>query len=197
MLQYIYQNESDNDENDIEINPVDETEIIIGIKRLKYEKSPGPDGLTNEAIKIAGSYLVNPLVHLFNLILSTSVTPNQCSESNIILLFKKGDPKNIANYRPMSLLPALYKLFSSTIEKRISTTLEKSQPIEQAGFRKSFSTIDHIYSLELLVEKYQEYQRPLYIGFVDYQKAFDTILHPSIWKALQSQKVEKKNTWIS
>lgn len=184
--------ESENDDNDVEINPVDEAEIITEIKRLKEEKSPGPDRITNEAIKIAGAYLVNPLSHLFNLILNSAVTPKQWSESDIILLFKKGDPKNIGNYRPISLLPSLYKLFSSIIEKRISTTLEKSQPIEQAGFRKSYSTIDHIHSLELLVEKYQEYRRPLYIGFVDYQKAFDTILHNSIWKALQTQKVEKK-----
>lgn len=189
---HTHQNESENNSDDEDILPVEELEIVMGIKNLKAEKSPGPDKITNEAIKLACAHLVNPLTHLFNLILSSSTTPSQWSKSDIILLFKKGDPKNIDNYRPISLLPSLYKLFASTIEKRITTTLEKCQPIEQAGFRRNYSTVDHIHSLELLIEKYQEFQRPLYIVFIDYQKAFDSILHSSIWKALQSQKVEKK-----
>ena len=64
--------------------------------------------------------------------------------------------------------------------------------MEQAGFRRGYSTIDHIYTTEQLIEKYNKYQRPLYIAFIDYQKAFDTILHSSIWAALKSQQVEPK-----
>lgn len=174
-----------------EISPIDEMEIIQTVKKLKTEKSPGSDNITNEALKIGCSMLVSPLVYLFNSILETADTPAQWSESNIILLYKKGNPREIGNYRPISLLPSLYKLFSSIIDSRVSKTLEINQPVEQAGFRKGFSTIDHIHTLELIIEKYRENQRPLYAAYIDYQKAFDTISHESIWEALKSQGVEK------
>ncbi|CAH2103521.1 unnamed protein product [Euphydryas editha] len=171
------------------IEPINEAEMLDHIRRMKSEKSPGTDKITNEAIKIGHQLLVTPLVKLFNLILTTISTPHQWSESNIILLYKKGNPKDISNYRPISLLPSLYKLFSSIIEKRISQVVDSKQPMEQAGFRKGFSTIDHIHTLEQIIEKYQEFRKPLYICFIDYQKAFDTLSHDSIWGALLSQNV--------
>lgn len=175
-----------------QIKKIDDLEVIEGIKKLKAEKCPGPDGITNEAIKIGSKYLAHPLTQLFNSILDSGTTPFQWSESNMILLYKKGDPTDIGNYRPISLLPTLYKLFSSIIEKRISKRIEEHQPIEQAGFRRGYSTIDHIHAIEQIVEKYNEYQKPLYVVFIDYRKAFDTIRHSSIWTALISQRVEHK-----
>lgn len=69
--------------------------------------------------------------------------------------------------------------------------MEKKQPVEQAGSRRGFSTVDHIHTLELIMEKYQEKQRTLYILFIDYQKAFDTVRHNSIWERLKEQGVEE------
>lgn len=169
---------------------IDEAEVMNGIKSLKIDKCPGPDKITNEAIKSGYMYLTKPLTRLFNMILSCKITPRQWSESEIILLYKKGDPNDISNYRPISLLPSLYKLFSCIIEKKIKESIEKFQSIEQAGFRRGFSTIDHIHALEMTIDKYQEFNRPLYAVFIDYQKAFDTLLHPIIWEALLSQGVE-------
>ncbi|PZC72397.1 hypothetical protein B5X24_HaOG211241 [Helicoverpa armigera] len=173
-------------------NPIETTEVIEALKILKSEKSPGSDNITNEALKTAASTLALPLTVLFNKILQKAETPSQWSESEIILIYKKGDPRDVGNYRPISLLPCLYKLFSGIINKRISTVLEDTQPVEQAGFRKGFSTCDHIHALELIIEKYQEYQRSLYITFIDYQKAFDTINHTSIWESLKEHGVEEK-----
>lgn len=184
-LQYIIKDVSERE-------TIDELEVSKAIKSLKAEKCPGPDGITNESIKEGCHYLARPLACLFNSILESSTTPFQWSESYMILLYKKGDSKDIGNYRPISLLPSLYKLFSTIIEKRISKSIEVHQPIEQAGFRSGYSTIDHIHSIEQIIEKYNEYQRPLYVAFIDYQKAFDTILHSSIWTALSSQHVEQK-----
>lgn len=181
--------QSDNTE---EINPIDEVEIIEQIKKMKIEKSPGPDSITNEVIKIGHPLLAKPLTKLFNMIIESASTPKQWSESNIILLYKKGDSKDISNYRPISLLPTIYKLFSSVIEKRIGQILDNKQPIEQAGFRKGYSTTDHIHTLEQVIEKYQEFQRPLYIAFIDYQKAFDTISHSAIWRTLLTQNVNQR-----
>ncbi|GBP68039.1 Craniofacial development protein 2 [Eumeta japonica] len=141
-----YQNNTTNLVGDLQVDPTDhesemniesisQHEIIEAIKRLKFEKSPGSDYITNEALKTAYHILATPLDILFNLILQKSVTPTQWSESNIILIYKRGS-KNIGNYRPISLLPTLYKLFSAIINSRISPVIEARQPVEQAGFRK-------------------------------------------------------------
>lgn len=167
--------------------PFTVTEVDQAISRLKMNKSPGADNITNEAIRSARPLLALPLTELFNKIIESSRIPTQWSETDIILIYKKGDPCDVSNYRPICLLPGIYKLFSSLINQRISNKLESEQPIEQAGFRKKISTIDHIHSLELVIEKYQEKQRRLYIAFIDYQKAFDTVSHRGIWKALEDQ----------
>ncbi|CAH2088608.1 unnamed protein product [Euphydryas editha] len=171
---------------------VKEVEVLNGITRLKSDKSPGPDNITNEVLKLGASYLAGTLTQLFNLVLETAIAPNQWTESHIILLYKKGDPNDINNYRPISLLSSIYKLFSSILEKRIRKIIDKQQPVEQAGFRRGFSTVDHIHSIEMIIDKYVEFQKPLYIGFIDYRKAFDTLKHQSIWESLKSQKIDTR-----
>ncbi|CAG4955827.1 unnamed protein product [Colias eurytheme] len=91
------------------ITPITEEEVLQEIKRLKTDKSPGPDGITNEAIKTAWPLLISPLTLLFNLILKTAEIPSQWVESEIILIYKKGDSKDITNYRPISLLSCVKK----------------------------------------------------------------------------------------
>lgn len=69
-------------------------------------------------------------------------------------IYKKGDRSNIENYRPISLMSNIYKVFSKLILNRISRILDEQQPIEQAGFRAGFSTTDHMHALKQLVEKH-------------------------------------------
>lgn len=108
-----------------------------------------------------------------------------------MLLFKKGDAKSISNYRPISLMPCLYKVFSATLLRRLTKIIDENQPVEQAGFIRGFSTMDHIHTLKIIIDKYNEYNKPLYISFIDYSKAFDSIFHESIWEALSAQGVNK------
>ncbi|CAG4991855.1 unnamed protein product [Parnassius apollo] len=119
-------------------------------------------------------------------------TQKQWTESNIILLYKKGDKHEIGNYRPISLMSNIYKIFAKIILKRIERTLDEQQPIEQARFRKDYSVIDHIHVVREVIEKYNEYQLTYYIAFIDYSKAFDSLLHKNIWEVLVEQGIELK-----
>ena len=76
----------------------------------------------------------------------------------IILLHKKGDITNLENYRPISLLSALYKLFMKIIAKRLTKKLDFYQPVEQAGFRSGFSTNDRLQVITSLIKKCNEYK---------------------------------------
>ncbi|CAH2104114.1 unnamed protein product [Euphydryas editha] len=83
----------------------------------------------------------------------------------------------------------IYKVFAKVVLERISKLLDEQQPVEQAGFRKGFATVDHIHTLKQVVEKYKEYNKKIYIAFVDYAKAFDSLDHKSIWESLQQQGI--------
>ena len=83
----------------------------------------------------------------------------------------------------------IYKLFTKIITNRITRTLDENQPREQAGFRRGFSTIDHLHAVNQLIEKCAEYKIPLVVGLVDYNKAFDSVEIPDVIKALQEQGV--------
>lgn len=186
------QNQLVNYINDELVPNFQENEIYHSLKKLKADKSPGPDGITNEMLSTGKEILVKPLTDLFNLVLSKKEIPKQWTNSHIVLLYKKGDAKMISNYRPISLMSSLYKVFSTTLLRRLTKIIDENQPVEQAGFVKNFSTVDHIHTLKIIIEKYCEYDKPLYLCFIDYSKAFDTISHSSIWHALSVQGVNKE-----
>ena len=78
--------------------------------------------------------------------------PAKWNNAVITILFKKGDIKKLENYRPISLLSHLYKLFTKVIVNRIKNKLDAYQPREQAGFRSGYSTSDHLQAIKTLIE---------------------------------------------
>ena len=84
----------------------------------------------------------------------------------------------------------MYKIFTKVIKNRIKDILDTNQPREQAGFRAGFSTTDHLQAINQLIEKANEYQLQLCLGFVDYQKAFDSIEHIYMFDALRKINIE-------
>ncbi|GBP89603.1 Probable RNA-directed DNA polymerase from transposon X-element [Eumeta japonica] len=108
---------------------------------IENEQSPGPDNLINETLKIGAPLLIPYLKLLFNEVVESEQVPDQWRLSQIILLYKKGNPLEVGNYRPISLLPSIYKLFSSILLSRIAPQIDKNQPIEQAGFRPNYEII--------------------------------------------------------
>ena len=102
---------------------------------------------------------------------------------------KKGDREDLKNYRPICLLSHIYKLFTKIIVERLSQHLEEQQPREQAGFRKKYSTMDHIFTLTQLLERAREYRLPLCVAFIDYEKAFDSVEINAVMRALKEQGV--------
>ena len=107
---------------------------------------------------------------------------------------QKGDMRDIQHYRPISLLSHMYKLFTRILQKRIEKVLDENQPREQASFRKGYSTIDHLQTINQLTEKCNELKRPLCIRYTDYEKAFASIEHKAISKALRSIGIKETYT---
>ena len=181
--------ELDLKDEDEEFTSIMEGEVRKAIGEMKSGTSPGLDGITAEALRWACNHLVSPLTRLFNDIISNTVIPGCFGDSKTILLHKKGDPREIKNYRPISLLSVVYKCFTKVLNNRMQPQLDAAQDIEQAGFLARRSTIDQIHAITQLIEKANEYNFPLYLVFVDFEKAFDSIETNAVWNSLQSASI--------
>ncbi|KAE9415931.1 hypothetical protein Angca_004400, partial [Angiostrongylus cantonensis] len=164
-------------------------EIRHAISSVTNRTAPGPDRRISEHLKNLPPVLVSTLARLFTRYLSECMVPTQWKTSKTVLLFKKGDLCDFSNYRTICLLSIVYKLFSRVILNRFDRTLDEGQPCEQAGFRKGFSTMDHIHTLTRLIEVSREYKRPLCLTFIDLEKAFDSIEIEAVMEALGNQGV--------
>ena len=106
-------------------------------------------------------------------------------DSKIITLFKnKGERNDCNNYRGISLLSIVGKVFARVILMRLQKLAERIYPESQCGFRAGRATIDMIFSLRQLQEKCREQHMPLYIAFIDLTKAFDLVSRDGLFKVL-------------
>ena len=85
------------------------------------------------------------------------------------------------NWRGITLLSVPSKVFTRILLDRMKGALDKKLREEQAGFRKNKSCTDHIATLRIIIEQSIEWQSPLYINFIDFEKAFDSVDRDVIW----------------
>ena len=201
----IHEGTEENDINiDKDINPTTELdyndiitqkEVEIALKKLKNGKASGNDGISPEFFHNFSPTLVTFLCVLFNTIFNTGIYPSTWCQSLIFPLHKRGDQNNPNNYRGIALLNIISKIFSSILNTRLSQWAESNDliPEAQAGFRKEYSTIDHIFSLQAIVQKYLSKSRGrFYVLFVDFSKAFDCIPRSKLWTVLQNKGLRGK-----
>ena len=141
-------------------------------------------------IKTGGPTLQYHLLRLYNdIILPHAEPPPHWKQTTITIIHKSGDVKLPQNYRPIAIIPLLYKLFSRLLYNRLETRLDHHQCPDQAGFRHNYSTEDHLYTTTLLFEKADEFQINLWTAAVDFQKAFDSVSHDKLWQTLAKQDI--------
>ena len=109
--------------------------------------------------------------------------PEEWSEGYIIPLHKKGSINEVENFRGITLLSTLGKLFSRTINNRLSEWAEKYFILieAQAGFRPGMSTVDNIFVLHSLITHFINRGKKLYCCFIDFTKAFDYVVRDNLW----------------
>lgn len=180
-------NQGSEDTPDITID-----EIQAALLAMKNGKAPGDDQIVIEAIKAGGEAIKRALSKLFTECLRRGTTPSQWNNAVIVIMHKKGDISNLSNYRPISLLSHTYKLFMKIIANRLTPKLDFYQPREQAGFRTGYGTNDHLQVVKCLIEKSIEYNKPLILIFVDYEKAFDTVNQKFMLKALADCRIDHR-----
>ena len=98
---------------------------------------------------------------------------------------KKGDLSVCDNWRGISLLDVFGKLFARILKWRLELVAEMELAESQCGFRKGRGCMDMIFCARQLIEKTVEHEETVYIVFVDLKKAYDSVPHEVMWKALE------------
>ena len=163
------------------------------LKNLKNNKSTGADEILNEQIKNSFPKMKKIVLNLFNIILETGCFPEEWAVGLIVPIFKnKGSKNDPNNYRGITLLSCMAKFFNSVLNNRLKVVAEKILSLIQAGFRPGFSTMDHAFTLLCIFALYERLQKNLFVAFIDYQKAFDTVWRAGLWLKLINEGVTGK-----
>lgn len=174
---------------------ITEAEIDSTIKTLKSDKSCGCDEIVNEYITSTKHFMLPIYTSLFNIILDSGNIPSDWTRGIIIPIYKnKGSKRDPANYRPITLLSCLGKLFTSILNKRLYKYLDENNLLSetQSGFRKEYSTIDNIFALYALQEYCKSKKMKLYSCFIDFTKAFDNVWRIGLWQKLMKHGIKGK-----
>ena len=118
--------------------------------------------------------------------------PEEWTEGIICPIYKKGDRRVCSNYRPITLLNVVYKIFAILLHNRLCKMVEHKIGEYQMGFRPNRSTIDNIFIIRQIYEKCHEYNIELHNVFVDFMHAFDSVNRSLIYECLRQYEVPRK-----
>lgn len=161
-------------------------EIVQALASLKCGKAPGLDQISGEMLKCSAQVTLPLLTTMFNAIFTQGQIPEIWSKSVIVPIYKGGNLDDPDNYRGISLISVLCKLFFHIVNNRLMEWLEDSKLIgeEQAGFRRGYSTMDNIFTVHCIVERYLFRRKKVYMAFIDFKKAFDTVNRKALFEIL-------------
>lgn len=158
---------------------------------MSNKKAVGPDGIPVEAWKCLSDHGIILLTNFFNRMMETSKMPSAWGLSTIIPIYKgKGSKLECNNYRGVKLMCHTMKLYERVIDSRLRQECSLSK--NHYGFVPGVSTTDPMFALNTIAEEYRAKNCPLYIAFLDMEKAFDRIPRDAIWWSLRRKSVPEK-----
>ena len=151
--------------------------------------------ILNEFLKSSQVLMLPLYTKIFSLVFDTGKIPDKWAEGYIVPIYKnKGDVMDPDNYRGITLLSCMGKLFTSILNNKLNDYLSRYEILgeEQAGFRKHYGTCDHIFNLKCLIDLYLCKKKKLYCAFVDYKKAFDSVDRIALWQKMLKYNLDGK-----
>ncbi|GAB0086845.1 Reverse transcriptase domain [Sergentomyia squamirostris] len=165
-------------------------EVLQVISSLKSGKAAAIDEIRSEMLKHLGVEGTMWLTRVIRVAWLSGRVPEDWQVGVIVPIFKKGNRKDCANYRGISLLSLPGKVFAKVLETRCRAVVEPHLGDQQCGFRPGRSTTDQLFALKMILEKSWEYAIPVYCCFIDLERAYDRIQREKLWAVLQEYGVD-------
>jgi len=164
--------------------------ISRAVQKMGMNKAAGPSGIVAEMLKPSGNAGIRLIRDLIEAIILEERIPSEWEESYIVSLYKgKGDALERGNYRGLKLIDQVMKVLERVVEQLIRKKIQISDM--QFGFMPGRGTTDAIFIVRQMQEKYLAANKPLYLAFVDLEKAFDRVPRQVIWWAMRKLGVEE------
>ena len=160
-------------------------ELNWALKVSKNNKQPGPDNIQMELLKWLDEENRRKLLRLINSWWAETTADVELFQARVVPIFKKGETDNAANYRPISLLSSIYKVYMIMIRQRMQEAVEDKLSATQYGFRPHKSTSHAIYIIRRLQDYAEVKGTQLSLALLDWEKAFDKIQHDKLYQALK------------
>ena len=162
-------------------------------KKLKTGKATGLDMINAELLKNLNDNFLQLFTSLFNKLLENGHFPEEWAIGIIVLIFKGGEKDNLDNYRGITLLSIFGKLFVGVLLDRLNKVVSEYHILceNQLAYRKGYQTSDHIFTLRAIIENtFQNKKGALYLCFVDFKKAFDSVDHKELLHKLATYGIK-------
>ena len=174
----------------VDEGPLTMMELATAIKHLKTGKAAGKDGIPNDFWKHLSGSGLEALLNLFQSCWEHGKSPESWRQAQVVGIFKKGSSSDPANYRPISLLQTCYKLYARILAARLYSGLDPFLRENQYGFRRGRSTNEAIFLIRRLQDLVDaKRNQALFLLFLDWSKAFDTIKPAALHLALKRLKI--------
>ena len=173
--------------NSIFLTRVTPTEVLKLINELDYLKASGPSSIPTTFLKMIAPTASTILSHIFNCSIREGIYPQCLKQATIKPLHKKDSKLEVGNYRPISLLSNINKIFEKLLHLRLIKFFDKNNTFtnEQFGFRKGHSTNHAVIALTEFVRKALDSGEFAAGVFIDLKKAFDTVEHDILLHKLE------------
>lgn len=165
---------------------ITEHEVRKAIRALPRRKAPGPDGIHNEFYIHNENAVAPMLTQALNEIHRHGLLPDSFLQGEITYIYKKKDPHDIRNYRPITLLNTDYKILTRILTKRIEKGMKEFVSAEQNGFVPGRQITDNTWLCKLLQAYLDEKDEPGMFLFLDLEKAFDRVSHQYLLQAVEA-----------
>ena len=151
--------------------------FCVALRSITMNKASGGDGIPVELFQILKNDAVKVLHSIFQQIWKTQQWPQDWKRSVFIPIPKKGNAKERSNYHTIALISHASKGMFKILQARLQQYVNHELPHVQAGFRKHRRTRDQIANIHCIIGKAREFQKNIYLCFIDYAKAFDCVEH--------------------
>ena len=161
-----------------------ECEVKWALESITMNKASGGDGIPVELFQIPKDDAMKMLHSICQQIWKTQKWPQDWKRSVFIPIPKKGNAKECSNYRTIALISHASKVMLKILQARLQQYMNCELPDVQVGFRKGKETRDQIANICWIIAKAREFQKNIYIFFIDYVKSFDSVDHNKLRKII-------------